>query len=254
MYARSDDRGTTWSPAQVIDRFDSGAYFEGYGPEYIDIEARGDAVHLIWDGAPTVERHHIWSSDGGKTWSEPLLLFPEIKDVGRAGWNDMAFDSAGTLHAVSLGKPLHASWSGGLWSASGDASRADEAAVPGGEWVAMTVRLGNQLHVLWLDKFKEPFAVWHASGIVNAPEAPAVEQKAVAPAAAETSTTLPPASLDVTATQATTSPQVLAATIGTPSPQSRSNDAAGIMVGTVAAGLVVGGVFIASLRRKVSKT
>lgn len=254
MYAQSSDGGATWLAPLIIDRFDSGAYSsDGYGPEYIDVEAREDEIHLIWDGAPTVERHHIWSSDGGKTWSEPLFLFPEIKDVGRAGWNDMVFDSAGTLHAVSLGKPLHASWSGERWSVSDDVSRVDEAVAPGGEWVSAAVRLGNQLHVVWVDKFKEPFAVWHAWGTVNAPEVPAEEQKTVEPTALADSLALLTAPLDVTATQMTTPPQTLAVTAVSPLPQSTTNDAAGIVAGAVAALLVVGGVFIASVRRRVTR-
>ena len=252
MYAQSADGGDTWLPPQVIDRFDSGAYSsDGYGPELIDVEAKDDEVHLIWDGAPTVERHHIWSSDGGNTWSEPQLLFPEIKDVGRAGWNDMVFDSAGTLHAVSLDKPWHASWTGGRWSASDDVSRIDEAIAPGGEWVSAAVRLGNQLHVVWIDKFKKPYTVWHASGVIDAPETPAVIPTVVDAAAA--SLARPPAT-EERATTPPAPPRPAAAPAVSPLPPSRTNDAAGIIAGLVAALVVVGGVFVVSLWRRTSSS
>jgi hypothetical protein len=149
LFARSDDAGNTWTSPQVIDRYDSSQYeSEGYGPEFIDVEAHADQVHLIWDGSPTVERTHIWSTDGGETWSKPAKLFPEITKVGRSGWNDMAFDSAGTLHAVALGEPLHASWSAGNWSRSMPIGQGRDSR--GAEWMRLAVGLGNQLHVAWV--------------------------------------------------------------------------------------------------------
>lgn len=255
MYAQSADGGDTWSPSRIIDRFDSGAYAsDEYGPEYIDVEVKADEVHLIWDGAPTVERNHIWSGDGGTTWSEEAqLLFPEITRVGRAGWNDMVFDSAGTLHAVSLDKPLHASWSGERWSASDDVSRVDEAITAGGEWVSVAVGLGNQLHVVWIDKFKEPYAVWHAWGVVDAPDAPVVKQEAGEATTPAADLVSPATTPEVTATQA--SPlQAVTATPGSSSHQSRTNGGAGIVAGLIAALVVVGSVFILSLRRRISNT
>ncbi|MEI2689476.1 MAG: sialidase family protein [Anaerolineae bacterium] len=168
LFARSDDAGNTWTSPQVIDRYDSSQYeLEGYGPEFIDVEAHADQVHLIWDGSPTVERTHIWLTDGGETWSKPAKLFPEITKVGRSGWNDMAFDSAGTLHAVALGEPLHASWSAGNWSRSMPIGQGRDSR--GAEWMRLAVGLGNQLHVAWVDKGVEPFRAWYQLGQTQAP-------------------------------------------------------------------------------------
>jgi hypothetical protein len=169
MYARSDDGGNTWTEPEVIDSPTKTQYAStNYGPTFIDVETHGkDEVHLIWDGAPTVERNHIWSSDGGRTWSTRSPLFPEISQVGRAGWNDMALDSGGTLHAVSLGAPVHATWNGVRWS---DSSAVTQSEI--GEWVRISASLGNQLHVVWINKVTEPSAVWYARGVVST--APAV--------------------------------------------------------------------------------
>jgi hypothetical protein len=151
----------------VIDTADRKDYEEGYGPIFIDIEVHGeDEVHLIWDGAPTIERTHIWSSDGGDTWSRRKLLFPELSRVGRSGWNDMVMDSADTLHAVALEQPWYSSWSGGAWSRS-------TALVPighggGAEWMRIALSLGNCLHVVWLD-FSRPTSVRYVQGKTSAP-------------------------------------------------------------------------------------
>lgn len=191
MYARSDDGGETWSSPQVIDSANRDDYREGYGPVFIDVETYSeDLVHLIWDGAPTVERTHVWSSDGGNTWSTRQLLFPEVTNAGRAGWNDMVFDSAGTLHAVSIsgGPVLYSSWDGDRWSPSEDISQG----IQGPHFLHMTVNLGNQLHATWSNYAVDPGTIWHVWG-----ETPAL---AVAP------TTLPAVQPTVTAAPAATVP------------------------------------------------
>jgi len=169
MYARSDDGGDVWNELQVIDSADREDYEEGYGPILIDIEVHGeDEVHLMWDGAPTVERNHVWSFDGGDTWAGPDLLFPEFSRVGRSGWNDMVVDSTGTLHAVALG-PLYDIWPGGDPFSSTPIGQGRE--TEGAEWLRIALSLGNQLHVVWQDKGSgQPYPVWYVTGeIVEAP-------------------------------------------------------------------------------------
>lgn len=167
MYARSDDGGDTWNTPTVIDEYDPERYLSaGYGPIWIDVEARGDSeVHLMWDGAPTVERNHVYSTDGGQTWSRPMTVFPEITLVGRNGWNDMAVDSAGTLHAVALIQPWHAQWANGAWSPSSKVANDGHA-----ELMRVAVSLGNELHVVW-NRFvpDQAGSVWYARGETNAP-------------------------------------------------------------------------------------
>jgi len=182
MYARSDDGGDNWSEPQVIDSVYYGHYATDrdldYGPIFIDVEAFGeDEVHLIWDGAPTVERTHIWSFDGGETWSEPSLLIPELTGVGRQGYNDMVVDSAGTLHAVALGAPYHASWSAGRWSPSTVIAQHGAS-----EFMRIAQGLGNHLHVVWLDYAGlETQTVWYVQGETSTP-AGAVQALPTAPA------------------------------------------------------------------------
>lgn len=169
VYTRSDDSGQTWKDAVQIDVYDRFRYAEGYGPYLIDVEAVGsDTVHLTWDGAPTVERHHTWSSDGGNTWADPDTFIPELTEGGRALWNDMAVDSAGVLHAVSIKQPWAAQWIGGGWSQSvaiGSRAFAED--------MRMTISRGNQLHVVWLEVIPgNPSVVYYVNGVSSAPEVP----------------------------------------------------------------------------------
>lgn len=168
MYARSEDGGNIWQDPQVIDRYTDG-YAPDYGPMLINVQTRGEnEVHLIWDGAPTVERTHVWSADGGVTWSAHSKLFPEVRNAGRAGWNDMAVDSAGVLHAVSLGGPLHATWDGTRWSASEKLVTTGPVST-GGERLRLAISLGNTLHAIWIKKDVEPNTVWYVRAETGAP-------------------------------------------------------------------------------------
>lgn len=169
MYSRSDDGGKTWLQPQLIDTYTRAGYRNSdYGPIYIDVRTIGEnEVHLIWDGAPTVERNHIFSMDGGKTWSSPDILFPEVTGAGRSGWNEMAIDSAGTLHAVSILGPLHSSWTGREWTPSDDIALKNYSGV--GELMRIKIGLGNELNVVWLDKEQAKFSVWYVRGISDAP-------------------------------------------------------------------------------------
>lgn len=166
MYSRSDDGGKTWSVPYIVDKYDPNVYNELYGPILIDVETVGnDQVHLIWDGSPTVERHHKWSSNGGLSWNRESTLIPEVTGGGRALWNDMASDSSGNLHVVSLKQPWHAYWDGSKWSRStaiGQTSYAED--------LRITCTLGNQLHVVWLEVFAgENSIVWYVRGDTSAP-------------------------------------------------------------------------------------
>lgn len=173
-YSYSDDHGQTWHAPVKIDDINSGKYREDFGPIVPNVQTRGEnEVHIVWDGAPTVERNHVFSMDGGETWSQPDIVFPEISLSGRAGWNEMAVDSAGTLHVVSILGPLHSSWDGQGWIASQDIATRNY--LGDGEMMRLVIGLGNQLSVVWLDRNSEPFSVWYVHGVSSAePIAPLI--------------------------------------------------------------------------------
>ena len=176
LYTRSDDGGATWTEPQIIDRADSNAYVnDQYGPTYISVYATTnpqgvDRVHLIWDGAPTVERNYIYSDDGGKTWSNRYIAFSEITKAGRAGYNPLLMDSAGTLHATAFW--YYSTWLGSGWSPVStrfiDVSSAEEG--------ASVLTMGNRLNVIWQGKYSDagvPTTVSFAWGLTSAPTVPA---------------------------------------------------------------------------------
>lgn len=169
MYSSSDDGGKTWKEPLTIDDIASHAYQTNYGPTLIDVEAVGkEEVHLNWDGAPTVERHHVWSKDGGETWSAPDTFIPELTGGGRALWNDMAVDSSGVLHAVSIKQPWHAQWADGNWSQSTAISQRGFA-----EDMRIAISGGNVLHVVWLEVKQDVLSsVYYVRGISSAPAVP----------------------------------------------------------------------------------
>lgn len=169
VYVQSPDRGTTWTEPVFIDEYSPEKYLDGFGPFLIDVEAVGEQeIHLTWDGAPTVERHHVWSRDGGKTWSEPDTFIPELTGGGRALWNDMVADSQNTLHAVSIKQPWHVQWLGNGWTPSTPIGQRGFA-----ENMRITVSEGYILHVVWLEVVEGiPSVVYYNRGITQAPPLP----------------------------------------------------------------------------------
>jgi len=246
MYARSDDGGETWNEPQMIDSADRMDYEEGYGPILIDVETHGDdEVHLIWDGAPTVERNHIWSSDGGDTWSAPSLLIPEITDAGRSGWNDMVVDSAATLHAVALKQPWHASWSGGIWSRSTDIGTEKTRCA---EWMRITLSLGNRLHVVWVDRCTQPNPVWYVQGQMSAPAVAAQALPTVMPTPTWAAPTVAPSPITESVPPLVRVQSDLDNS-GLPHNKTLPNPAEALLIGLIPALLIVGMVCVVSIWR-----
>ena len=200
MYTRSDASGTVWEEPRIIDSVDSGEYRPEYGPIYVDVETFGqDEVHLSWDGAPTIERTHVWSQNGGQSWSWEEKLFPEVSSVGRAGFNDMVVDAEGTTHIVSIqgsGSPLYAQRLQSVWSPS---IVLDQSSLHP-HHMRIALSNGNRIHIIWEEKGDaSPFSIRYVQGTTSAREietrplavlAPPVESEPVTPPA-PTPTLLP---------------------------------------------------------------
>lgn len=90
-YSSSSDSGLTWrSPVLIV---------EGqYGLPDVTISSSG-TVYIAYNGAAAIRgRYMAVSPDGGENWDMPVRIAPEI---GGLTGNDVAIDSAGTLHWVS---------------------------------------------------------------------------------------------------------------------------------------------------------
>jgi hypothetical protein len=159
VYARSLDRGTTWEPHQVIASQSEATPNVSVLAPFAFGE---DEIHLTWHDP---RRMHMWSGDGGRTWTNPI----EIVEMGAGfgGANVLAKDSAGQLHAVvaTYGSVYSAQWDGHRW---GRYMHMDERRMdPHGQ--RLVVCQGNQLHVVYDDRHGEETTVWYSSRSVNAP-------------------------------------------------------------------------------------
>ena len=176
-YSRSEDDGQSWTPVEELDRADE-RYNERYGPSYATVLTWGrDQVYVIWDAAPSGQRWHLWSSDGGRTWSLPVQISPYERGLTLPVAT--AFDSAGTLHIVSAGYSeqdglpagaVHFAWQSGRWSESQRISaRADWKA----EFAALAIAGGDHLVATWTDKAgpKGTAQIWASFLRVDAPAA-----------------------------------------------------------------------------------
>jgi len=171
LYNHSDDGGDTWGKPQVIDRGDNNLFTStrDYGPVFISVQTTVDPqgkerIHLVWDGPPTVERNYIYSEDGGQTWSQRYLIFPEITRVGRAGFNRIMVDSGGTYHAVAFN--WHSIWQGNGWLPA--SIRFNESG--SAEQMSAQMALGNQIVVVYQDKSAERIpSVWVVFGQTSSP-------------------------------------------------------------------------------------
>ncbi|MGC9025326.1 MAG: hypothetical protein ACP5NB_10970 [Chloroflexia bacterium] len=169
-YSYSTDSGKTWAmPFEPYPRQDKTRLVRGAGGPSLALSPSGE-VHLTWfKGAET--REHQISRDGGITWTEPENAFPESL-IGRLGGPiDMAFDSEGTLHIVTVVGTLgvwYRSWRQELgWSKP---ILLDDRPL---DWhhARIAVSQGNQLWVVYAD-ILDTGRIWVTTTRVEAPLVP----------------------------------------------------------------------------------
>jgi hypothetical protein len=158
-YLRSPDTGQTWHPYQVV------AQQNEVMPLISDIAAfafgEGE-IHLTWHNP---RRMHMWSSDGGQTWSDPVEIIQ--LDAGFGGLNYLAKDSAGVLRvATSVNSGVFVSTlHGSRWLAH---ERIESRNMdPHGQ--QLVVCQGNRLHLIYDDRLLADTTVWYAYKEVDAP-------------------------------------------------------------------------------------
>lgn len=149
-YARSVDGGQTWSPPlQLRNRGPSDTWVE---LPYLAVRGESE-LHLIYVNGSNVGRAHRISTDAGQTWSEPRIILTELEGIN--GYVFPLVDGTGQMHLIAnmrsrdqVGGIYYARWLGNAWS------RAEPLVVNNpnegdAHWTAGTVRLGNELHVVW---------------------------------------------------------------------------------------------------------
>jgi hypothetical protein len=193
-YARSPDNGRHWSSPTQMGYRRSGDFDVGLS----SLVAQGKSeVHLIYNaGTSPVGRYERVSQDGGETWSSPYLIFAEME--GLNGFLTPLVDGAGQMHMIIDMRTrdtlvvgiYYARWLDPGWTKVLPVATAAPYG-PSAHYTAATVRLGNELHVVWTQlRFGE---IWYTHGTV-----PGVAPAAAAPPRPETLASSQPVTATVT--------------------------------------------------------
>lgn len=211
-YARSVDRGATWSAPVRMAYRDPGEY----GVVFPSIASVGESeLHMIYvDGSWHTGRYHRISRDGGETWGAPSHVFTDFEGVN--GRPIFLVDGGGGLHLIltwrtrtQIGGTFYARWSGTTWSPM-ELAVPETEEWPGAHWTAATMRLGNEIHVVFNTNFSNKAGeIWYTRGTM-----PGVPQAMVAP--------IPTAQAPVSASPTAPAPPASIAT-----PRWRSSDLSG---------------------------
>lgn len=153
-YAQSVNGGQSWSSPLAMDIVDGrdASFPEGqlqWGPEWgnIVIDAQ-DRIHVVFVGAPDMQRYHTFSEDGGRTWSPREVAIPS---GGYNSWQGLVADVSGNVYLIwpSLKGLEYTTWRDDVWSPV--LAVADQQTVGAAHHAQAVIALGNQLHVVWQD-------------------------------------------------------------------------------------------------------
>lgn len=179
-YARSIDGGGTWTTPVQMGYREPGEYDVSY--PYVTSAGESE-LHLVYiDGPWHIGRHHRISLDGGATWSSSQRILTSLEGVN--GYTIPLVDGDGGLHLVTtmrtvtqIGGPFfYARWLGTGWSPPELPFLGSDRTGPGAHWTAATVRLGDEIHVVWNTNFSHKAGeIWHSRGkIASVTTAPAL--------------------------------------------------------------------------------
>jgi len=164
-YAQSTDGGQTWTGRR---RLGNG----GFNQPNVVTGPNG-AVYLTWTGIAGIAGKYFQESlDGGLTWGEVVAILPGGSGGGSEGPPNLAVDSAGGLHMLYsnqgcvwyVSRPPEQQWS------APECISAEAGPAQVLEFPTMTIRLGNELHVMFWTERRQ---VWHTSLTLALPaEAP----------------------------------------------------------------------------------
>jgi len=145
FYSRSVDGGQTWSASTQL-----ATDQQGYST--IATTQTGH-IHVVWNSS-AFGRHHRWSEDGGRTWSDDILVSAAAGTT--QGAPAIAIDSASAVHVIMFDSPAgldraddirYSSWDGATWTPLRLLSEGET-----GVYVAFPAAViseGNRLHGVW---------------------------------------------------------------------------------------------------------
>lgn len=191
-YARSTDSGDTWSVPVQLGYRDPGDFEASY-PYLATVS--DSQLQLVYEDGNIRGRFQRISLDSGATWSEPFHIIDEMEGVN--GYVIPLVDRDGGMHLVINMRSLdqvvgiyYARWQGNGWSR---AVPVDNKSPGSGSahHAAATVRLGNELHVVYNQLLGGE--IWYVRGVVPdvTPAVAAVPPPAGMPQALSTPSPVP---------------------------------------------------------------
>lgn len=171
FYARSDDRGQTWSrPYELADE----PYLEA---NIVAVDE--NTIHVAWNAPVGLKgRYHRWSGDGGATWSNTNEIASPELGGGSTNPPALSVDSAGTVHVVVNTQPggvdatMYTAGRNGAWLPLLDLSHAAPEYIGLiNEASALAITRGHLLHVLFVDN--DGARIWHTYKSSSASVVPA---------------------------------------------------------------------------------
>ncbi len=166
-FARSSDRGVSWeNPIRLAYRNPGETFTEWLS---LAIRQTGEIHAFYVDGWHTGRWHRI-SDDGGETWSEPQHFITDLQGIN--GFMAPVIDGAGRLHLVINMRTFEgqavgiyiAHWLEDNWSAVRIVDTTSPAA-PSAHRAAAALRLGNEIHVVYVQL--RGAEIWHVSGEIS---------------------------------------------------------------------------------------
>ncbi len=199
-YVHSLDGGRHWgSPIQMGYRME-GDFDVGLSSMFVLGKSE---VHIIYNaGIHPIGRYERISQDGGETWSAPYLILDDME--GLNGFLVPLMDGSGQQHLIidmrtrdtQVVGIYYARWLDPGWSQVLPVATAAPYG-PSAHYTAATVRLGNELHVVWTQlRLGE---IWYVHGTV--PGVPAATAEPI-----RRSETLVPPVEPVTSTEVSANP------------------------------------------------
>lgn len=149
-----------------------------YEADWAFIIPFNDELFVIYNYGFPPRRWMRRSSDGGKTWTEPVVAFDSKGEYGHAA---LVVDSANTLHILvgnrtsddSLYGIWHGTWLGDKWSALEPVVSGPLTPTFGPSHPRAVVVQGNTILVTWrTDPGQTASGVWYSSAALDAPELP----------------------------------------------------------------------------------
>jgi hypothetical protein len=169
-YARSESGGEFWDEAVMLADATINNGFTGF-PSLLAYEPdRLLLIHVDQGNKGRIERT---SEDGGRTWSEPRFILTSMEGVN--GFLIPLIDNGGNLHLVINARPSADQRTGIYYAPRAGLDWAPIVPVavdapygPSAHYTDATVRLGNEIHVVWNQA--RGGEIWYVRGVINGAE------------------------------------------------------------------------------------